>query len=222
MRSLKLWLMIICFCCVSQISAQTGLLDNDKSTTPVFENAYKSLLEKPKWLFGEDICPFEVFPKVEDDKFYSFESCAENADICLEKCKDNDGAACYSLAVSIQMKKGLEQYISEFLFLRACKLGYISGCTNRAARILNDHPNDDKFLKCAADTFEKSCEKDDPWGCTMFGDILFRGIIRPKDEEKALQVLAKSCKYGDADAACVKAKELIEEIKKSKLQKSKK
>lgn len=224
MCSLKLWLVIFVFAFTAQIPAQTGLTDLNKveTTTPVFEAAYKSLMEKPKWLFTDDICPFEVFPKVADEKFYPFEACAENADICLEKCKDNDGAACYSLAVSIQRKKGLEQTISEFLFLRACRLGYVSGCTNRAARILNDYPNDAKSLKCAADTFEKSCEKDDPWGCTMFGTVLFQGISRPKDEEKALQVLSKSCKYGEEDAACVRAKELIEEIKQSKADKSKK
>jgi TPR repeat protein len=221
MPYLKLWLVMIGLFAGAQISAQTGLTDSNKRTTPVFEAMYKSLLEKPKWLFGEDICPFEVFPKVENEKFYPFESCAENADICLEKCKENDGAACYSLAVAIQMKKGAEQDISEYLFLRACKLGVISGCTNRAARILNDNPNDAKLVKCAADTFEKSCEKDDPWGCTMFGFILHQGITRPQDDERALQVLSKSCKYGEDDPACVRAKELIEEIKKSKREKSK-
>ena len=226
MRFLKLSLMIIVFSLTARVSAQEAVLGKSvvgkpESTTPVFETVYKSLSEKPKWLFTDDVCPLEVFPKVVDEKFYSFESCAENADICLDKCRDNDGAACYSLAVSLQRKKGLEQNISEFLFLRACRLGYISGCTNRAARILNDQPKDEKSLKCAVDTFEKSCEKGDPWGCTMFGNMLYLGITRPKDNEKALQVLSKSCKYGEDDAACVRAKELIEEISRSKADKSK-
>jgi hypothetical protein len=217
----KLWLIVICFSFTGQVLAQTAVLGKTELTTPEFESAYKTLLEKPKWLFVEDICPLDVFPKMEDENRYEFETCAKYADVCLEKCKGNDGAACYSLAVSIQRNKGLQQEISEFLFLRACKFGIISGCTNRSARILNDKTNDEKSLKCAADTFEKTCEKDDPWGCTMFGFILYRGISRPKDNERALQAFSKSCKYGEEDEACVTAKELIEEIKKSKVEKSK-
>jgi TPR repeat protein len=222
MRLLKWFLFMFCFTFAAQVYAQTAVLGKVEPTTPEFDNVYKSLLEKPGWLFAEDSCPFDIFPKSLDEKIYEFEACAKYADVCLDKCKNNDGAACYSLAVSIQDKKGPQQDISEGLFLRACKLGIISGCTNRAARILNDKPEGEKSLKCAADTFEKTCEKDDPWGCTMFGFVLYTGISRPKDNEKALQALSKSCKYGEEDEACSRAKELIEKIKKSKTEKPKK
>ncbi len=222
MRFLKLWLIVICFLLTGQALAQMTGLKKVEETTPEFESAYKSLLEKPKWLFAADVCPFEIFPKAEDEKFYPFDACAKYADVCLDKCQNNDGAACYSLAVSVQLKKGAYQDISEFLFLRACKLGVISGCTNRAAGILSRGETDEKSAACAINTFEKTCEKNDSWGCTMFGFMLHRGMSRPKDDEKALQALSKSCKDGEEDDdACIKAKELIEEIKKSKAEKSK-
>lgn len=109
------------------------------------------------------------------------------------------------------------QNYSEALFLRACKLGIVSGCTNRAAAMINLKADDEKAVKCAVDTFEKTCEQDDPWGCTMFAYALVAGQGgRPKDLDKALQVLSKSCKYGIGDDACQAANKLAEEIKKIK------
>lgn len=182
-----------------------------------FEKTYKLLIEKPSWLFSEEeVCPFEIFPKVIDESPFIPTRCDKDAMVCLEDCKKNDGRACYTLALMIQKKKTPFQNYSEALFLRSCKLGVISGCTNRAAAIINDKSDDEKAVKCAVNTFEKTCENDDPWGCTMFGFVLHRGIGRPKDDEKALKALSKSCKFGDADEACRMAKELIEIIKKSK------
>lgn len=186
-----------------------------------FENVFKTLTEKPQWLFGEDICPFNIIPGFETKVEYLSEGCADDAQICLDKCKENDGNACYSLALLVQDEKGLEQDYSEALFLRACKLGVLSGCTNRAAHILNLQADDEKAVICAGNTFEKTCEKKDPWGCTMFARILYYGLGRPKNSEKALRVMSQSCKNGDEDEACKAAKELTEEIKRSQ-QKDKK
>jgi len=186
-----------------------------------FENVFKTLTEKPKWLFSEDVCPFNVIPGFETNVEYLSEGCANDAQVCLDKCKENDGNACYSLALLVQDKKWLESDYSEALFLRACKLGVVSGCTNRAAFILNFKADDEKAVICAGNTFEKTCEKKDPWGCTMFARVLQYGLGRPKNSEKALQVMSQSCKYGDEHEACKAAKSLIEEIKKSQPKKQK-
>ena len=208
---------IMCFLVVGgQVFAQSKRKVTKKiDSNSIFEKVYNSLVEKPKWLSTEDVCPFDRIPNFETEVKYLSEGCSENAEMCLNKCKNNDGNACYSLALLIQVKKGLMQNQSEFLFLRSCKLGVTSGCTNRAAAILNLKEDDEKSVKCAADTFEKTCEKDDAWGCTMFGFALYQGKGRQKDSEKALNFLSKSCKNGDEDEACQTAKKLIEEIKKS-------
>ena len=205
---------VICLVSSGQLFAQTTTKTKKVNISEsIFEGVYKSLTEKPKWLFTDDVCPFDLIPNFEKEVKYLSKGCAENANICLKNCKNNDGNACYSLALLVQEKKGLMQNYSEVLFLRSCKLGIVSGCTNRAAAILNLTPEDERSVKCAANTFEKTCEKDDPWGCTMFGMMLYQGQGRPKDNEKALIVLSKSCKYGDEDEACQTAKKLIEEIK---------
>lgn len=211
--------LIMCFLVVGgNVFAQsTRKVTKKLDSNSIFEKVYKSLVEKPKWLSTDDVCPFDLIPSFETDVKYLSEGCSENAEICLNKCKNNDGNACYSLALLIQIKKGLMQNESEFLFSRSCKLGVISGCTNRAAAIINLKADDEKWVKCAVNTFEKTCEKDDPWGCTMFGFAIYEGKSRQKDSEKALKVLAKSCKNGEEDEACKSAKRLIEEIKSAQI-----
>ncbi len=212
-------LLIICVLAVGGIVFGQSVTQNRKeeNSNLHFEKVYKTLTEKPTWLFSEDFCPFDIFPKKIDESVYIADKCDKDATVCLENCKKNDGMACYTLAVMIQIKKTPNQDYSEALFLRACKLGVISGCTNRAARILNDKSDDEKAVECAVDTFEKTCENNDPWGCTMLGFAFYSGQGRPQDFEKALKILPKACnKYGEEDEACQTARQFIEEINKTK------
>jgi TPR repeat protein len=217
MRNIKLFFIVL-LAIGGQVFAQNDSPNKNQNVSETkFEKIFKILTEKPKWLFDDlEICPLENFPKKAVRLKYLTKPCAENAEHCFNKCQENEGNACYSLALLIQEKKGLEQEYSEPLFLRSCRLGIISGCTNRAAFIFNTARGDEKSLRCAAGTFEKACEMNDPWGCTMFGTVLNLGTGVPKDSEKALRVLSKSCKNGNGDEACKAAGELIEKIKESK------
>ncbi|MCD9187471.1 MAG: hypothetical protein LUM44_13630 [Pyrinomonadaceae bacterium] len=200
----------------SQIYSQQKTVKPQDSES-IFEEVYRVLQAKPKWLSTKEDCPWEIMSKTESDVGYLHEGCQKNARVCLDKCKNNDGNACYSLALLVQIKKGLDQYEAEFLFSRACSLGVSSGCTNRAARIFNDKKNDEKAVECATKTFEKTCARDDAWGCTMFGMSLAGGFGVEKDMEKALKILAKPCQISDeGDPACQSAKQIIEAINKSK------
>jgi TPR repeat protein len=156
----------------------------------LFEKVYQSLTAKPPWLFEEWVCPLEVFPATEAKLNYSIVNCAENSATCLNNCKNKDGNSCYALALLIQNKKGLDQDNSEALFLRAC----------------NTPPQK---------MFKKTSKKHDPWGCTMFGLALSTGRGVAKNTEKALEVLAKPCKYKEEHESCKAARNLTEEIKKS-------
>lgn len=217
MRSYKtnLLFLLIFLAAAGQVFAQFDEQFRKFKAKSKFESVYKTLTEKPFWLFSGDVCPFNIIPESETKVEYLSEGCADDPQVCLDKCKENDGNACYSLALLVQEKKWLEMEYYDTLFLRACKLGVVSGCTNRAASILNLKADDEKAVICAGNTFEKTCEKKDPWGCTMFARILYYGLGRPKDSEKALQVMAESCKYGEEDEACKAAQELTREIKKS-------
>lgn len=214
---LKLLLLIVCAIGLNFSFGQTERKNQNNDSDAKFELVFNSLNEKPKWLFDGDVCPFSVIPDFQKDTELLEESCSDNPEACLKNCKDGDGNSCYFLAQLIQEKKDALQDSSEALFLRSCKLGISSGCTNRAAGILNSKTTIPDSTKCVADTFEKTCERGDPWGCTMFGFLLFEGQGRAQNLDKALEVLSKSCgKYGEDDPACQRANELIAEIEKIK------
>ncbi|MBO0755581.1 MAG: sel1 repeat family protein, partial [Bradyrhizobiaceae bacterium] len=97
--------------------------------------------------------------------------------------------------------------VSEALFLKACGLGIVSGCTNRAAGM-----EDSGHSSCITQTFQRACDYNDPWACTMFGFHLSRGIGVAQDRERARQVLSKSCRFGETDQACSYARRLLKEI----------
>ena len=65
---------------------------------------------------------------------------------------------------------------------------------------------------CAIQTYEKACDRDDPWACTMIGLHLIRGLGVAKDLKRAAQALSKSCRYGETDQACEYAIKLMKEI----------
>lgn len=200
---------------LAQKENENKKVDNPESR---FDKFYTTLLAEPKWLFDGVACPMEIFPVQETKLNYRIESCGENPATCLNNCKNNDGNSCYALALLIQQKKGLDQDNSEALFLRACKLGMISGCTNRAAKLFDSE--DEKTVTCAAKTFEKTCEKNDPWGCAMYGLALSLGAGIPQNNQKALEVLKQPCKYKEEHDSCQAAKNLIEKIKESQTKKN--
>ena len=69
---------------------------------------------------------------------------------------------------------------------------------------MRDRPSDPSVQVCAAETFSKACALDDPWACTMYALHLSRGMGTKQDKNLALQMLAKSCKYGPEDEACTR------------------
>jgi hypothetical protein len=177
-----------------------------------FNLVKSNIQKKPEWLFPIEICPLDIMPDYETDSNYSVETCDINPLACYENCKNGNGNACYGLAVALQNNLGIEQVEAEALHLKACKLGITSGCTNRAAAKFNLEANNSEAIKCSVSTFEKTCEKNDPWGCTMFGFALAHGKGIEQDLDKSLSVLSKSCKYGLEDEACQNAKDLESQI----------
>lgn len=185
------------------------------SLTPEIDlqKAQRILDENPKWLPSNTVCPTEFRNEQVLDVDYTSYRCDRNPLHCLTKCQNEDGTACYGLALILQKKN---EELADRLFLRACKFGDASGCTNNAAGRLKNAEKNSEQLDCIADSFEMSCEKNDPWGCTMFASLLIRGEGVEVDLQKALKALSKSCKYGLDDPACKKAKELKEEISQLK------
>lgn len=160
---------------------------------------------QPSWLYPADACPADIMSDDDVDVLYFGDRCIDALDSCLGKCEAGDANACYALALAAQTLE--RELVSQALFLRACSLGLVSGCTNRAAGMPQ------QAQACSIRTYEKACKLDDPWACTMLGFHLFHGDGVAKDHARARGVLAKSCRYGDEDEACRSAKELLEKIK---------
>ena len=178
-----------------------------------------ALQQKPEWLFTGEVCPADIMPDVEKKIEYKAAGCADNPDKCLEKCQMDDANACYALSLLFDEQRGREDADSQALYLRACKLGIVSGCTNNAAGKSNIAPNDGKTSKCSADTFEKACLKNDSWGCAIYGLALGNGLGREQNTGEALKVLQKTCSISDSESsACQSARkteELLNKIEQS-------
>jgi hypothetical protein len=210
LRIILLFLLLCCAGC-SQI---TGLF---KKTTLAPEQlktetlrVLESLSQKPDWLFSVYACPSEIMPEKGLRPLYLSDGCSGDPIGCIAKCRSDDPSACYSLALLIQEQTEGGDESSEALFLRSCKLGIVSGCTNRAANIFDVKKDDPAGEKCAVDTFEKACLQDDPWGCTMYGFALSEGIGRDRNISEGLIALSKACLLSsDAEQpACKRAKEV--------------
>jgi hypothetical protein len=134
--------------------------------------------------------------------------CKGTLEACLRTCRDGNASDCYASAVVLQRVKG-DSPIPEALFLKACALGTVSGCTNRAAGMGKGSSRDNP---CVVRTFAAACEHNDPWACTMLGTHLVRGIGIAKDHDGAREVLSRACRFGESDEACRYAKALLKEI----------
>jgi hypothetical protein len=160
------------------------------------------VLLKPSWLADVSNCPSKLMPRQQVLDYASNINCkATQFESCLSKCSNSEPGACYWLAYGLHLQK-VDPKASEILYQRACKLGLTSGCTNRAAGMLSEAPEDITVQTCAADTFSKACAFDDPWACTMYASHLTSGKGTQPNKELALKVLSKSCKFGIEDEAC--------------------
>jgi len=184
--------------------------ENKKRVAEAQTNSVLNALQgKPAWLFTGNACPADVMPETEIEITFLAEGCAENPEECLNKCQANDGNACYALALLLEEKHGLGSAEIPPLYLRACQSGIVSGCTNYAASKTNFDSMDAATTACAANSFEKTCAKDDAWGCNMYGQLLYLGLGRKQNTDEALKTFQKACNVTNADdAACVEAREL--------------
>jgi TPR repeat protein len=162
----------------------------------------------PDWLPKPDRCPADLMPAHENSPLdFSLERCSAAPEQCLAACRTGTAGDCYATAIVFQKARPENDLIAQALFQRACMLGMVSGCTNRAAAKDMEQNN-----ACAIRTYDLACDRDDPWACTMVGLHLIRGIGIEKNLARARQALAKSCRFGDGDEACRASKALLKEI----------
>jgi TPR repeat protein len=173
--------------------------------------ALEILRARPPWLFPADACPADVMPAAETRLYYYPETCKADLAACAVDCQTNDANACFALALAVQALKR-DDPVSEALFLRACRLGLPTACTNRAAGMAHLAPESAAANACAARTFAATCKRNDPWGCTMYGFHLMRGVGVKKDLGMAAHMFRRACRIDAAFEACLKGKPLLKQI----------
>jgi hypothetical protein len=181
----------------------------------------KELEARPDWLFVASECPAELVSARPQPFRDLADGCAADPRAFLARCRAGSGPECFALAEFVQESEDerAEEY-ADALFLRACKLGIDSGCTNVAARLTSrvgreDMPSASED-RCAARTFDKVCQRGDPWACTLLGLHLAIGRGIEQDLERALAVLPGGCRLGEGDEACTKARELMRAIERQR------
>ena len=171
-----------------------------------------AVIANTQWVNDAKLCPTQLMAKKETTSHLDGNECKPGRLAhCLASCTAGGPGACYWLGQAL-LQGNAKFDADEVLFQRACKLGVMSGCTNRAAGMLKASDTDERTKSCAAATFTAACAFDDPWACTMQALHLSRGIGVKKDTERALKSLEKSCKYGPEDQACIYAARIRSDI----------
>jgi len=157
------------------------------------------------------ICPSELVQAKDisfDDKT---DFCASNQQSCLSRCLRGSSDHCFGLANHLNTSKDSEKY-SRPLYAKSWELGLAAGCTNTAAGL--QHYQGPHDTECYTNTFKKSCDLKDAWGCTMYAYNLVEGKGVEKNTDLALDALKGSCRFGEADPACSAGLELSARILK--------
>lgn len=182
----------------------------DRPATPAAaagrDHALELLKAREPWLFTGDDCPADLIPAVLPAFSFSATACRGGRLLdCLRECQRGAASFCYAAAQELQ-PTALDSDAVQALFMRSCRLGFASGCTNAAAgRLQGDRSMDE----CSLRTFEPICERaSDPWACTMLGAALAQGNATPRDPARARTVLAGACHADQEDPACQAAQSI--------------
>jgi hypothetical protein len=162
----------------------------------------------PAWL-RDDGCPTDIMPAALVQHPWSLRACAGGRLLdCVSECEGGRAASCYSAALETQQSKPTPP--ATLLFLRACRLGNSSACTNAAA-------GRQRMDECSVRTFERTCaQTGDAWGCAMLGLALAKGEGIARDLARARTVLRKACAKAKDDPACEAASSILGQIETGK------
>ncbi len=164
------------------------------------------------WAELTERCPAEFMTaQTPATDFAELDCKGERLSTCYRGCKRGEKASCYWLAYTLQ-QKSMDDPAAQVLYQRACQLGEPSGCVNRAAGAMARKPADPQTLQCSARTFERGCELEDIWGCSMSGMVYWRGMGVPADSRRAARAFERACALpGSANhEACKSARAMLQ------------
>jgi len=165
--------------------------------------------EQPKWLFSaaENACPAEVMTDQSSPIRYLGEVCIADPKKCSDGCKNGNANDCFAMALAVEPIRG-QTKLSDRLFYRACSLGVVSACSNRASSMSADES------VCQVRTYEKACNRRDAWACLTLGMYLARGMGVERDLPRARRLITESCDLVDDEEWCSYGLDMLMEIDK--------
>lgn len=163
--------------------------------------------DQPNWLYSpaENACPADVMTDQPAPVRYLSEVCVENPNKCVEGCKSGVANDCFAMALAVEPIRG-QTKLADRLFYRACSLGVVSACSNRASSM----PADESA--CQVRTYEKACNRSDPWACLTLGMYLARGMGVQRDLPRARRLITESCELVDDEEWCAYGLDMLMEI----------
>lgn len=173
-------------------------------------SAYISKIEPEKTKKLLDTCPTELMDKAGNrnaiypyqDFQSNYKKCKENIMLCLGNCEDGLAQSCFNLAAFYDFEKQ-DNETAQTLYQKSCSLGSVNGCTNRAAFLFNQNSNQNS-RDCYENSFVKTCQKGDAWGCKMYIRVLKE--TNPKNKAEKLkhagELLKKACIQDSSSDAC--------------------
>jgi hypothetical protein len=163
--------------------------------------------DQPKWLYhpAENTCPADVMPDQPVPVRYLGEVCVESPKRCVDGCKAGVGNDCFAMGLAVEPIRG-QTKLSDRLFLRACSLGVVSACSNRASSMSSNES------ACQVRTYEKACNRSDAWACLTLGMYLARGMGVERDLPRARKLITESCELVDDEEWCGYGIDMLMEI----------
>ncbi len=163
--------------------------------------------EQPQWLYSppENACPADVMTDRPAPIRYLGEVCIEDSRKCVEGCKAGVGNDCFAMALAVEPIRGYTR-LADRLFYRACSLGVVSACSNRASSMATEES------ACQVRTYEKACNRSDAWACLTLGMYLARGMGVPRDLPRARRLITESCELVDDEEWCNYGLDMLMEI----------
>lgn len=163
--------------------------------------------DAPKWLYGpaENACPADVMTDHVVPVRYLSEVCVEAPKRCVEGCKNGNGNDCFAMALAVEPMRG-QTRLADRLFYRACSLGVVSACSNRASSMATEES------ACQVRTYEKACNRSEPWACLTLGMYLARGMGVERDLPRARRLITESCELVDDEEWCAYGLDMLMEI----------
>jgi hypothetical protein len=179
----------------------------DTPAQDINQTAAELTREQPKWLYSasENACPADVMTDRPAPIRYLSEVCVADPKKCLDGCKANNANDCFAMALAVEPLRGSTK-LADRLFFKACSLGVVSACSNRASSMSSDES------VCQVRTYEKACNRKDAWACLTLGMYLARGMGVDRDLPRARQLITESCELVDDEEWCNYGLDMLMEI----------